>query len=508
MCDKNMTFEECELSILRNAVDHIENKQGKKKLSDPEIKKIIEIVENFLKSTKRMCYGGTAINNLLPKNDQFYNKDVELPDYDFFSPNPVQDAKNLANIYYKEGYEEVEAKAGMHAGTFKVFVNFIPVADITYLVPEIYNKLFKTAPKVDGIYYCDATFLRMAMYLELSRPDGDISRWEKVLKRLSLLNKHYPMRGKNCDMETIQRLFQYGSKTELKGGKKKKKKSEVDLEDEDLFLKTTEEKIFHNLRETLINQGCVFFGSYANRMYLKNLKHLRRKKIPRVPDFDVLSEESDKCSRIVKERLESIGIKNISIVNHEKIGEIIPKHCEIRVAKETIAFIYEPLECHSYNNVNIDGRSIKIASLDTMLSLYLAFLYSNRPYYDENRILCMSEFLFRVQQKNRLSQHGILKRFSSDCYGHQHTREAIRSEKTKKFHELRNKPKGKDWDWWFLKFRPGEKKTKKSTKRTKKKTNKKNRRKTKNKKKRNKKKKTRKRRKKSRRRRRKKFSFF
>ena len=108
-----MTFEECELSILRNAVDHIEDKQGKKKLSDPEIKKIIEIVENFLKSTKRMCYGGTAINNLLPKNDQFYNKDVELPDYDFFSPDPVRDAKNLANIYFKHGYEEVEAKEDM-----------------------------------------------------------------------------------------------------------------------------------------------------------------------------------------------------------------------------------------------------------------------------------------------------------------------------------------------------------------------------------------------------------
>ena len=58
MCDKNMTFEECELSILRNAVDHIEDKQGKKKLSDPEIKKIIEIVENFLKSTKRILIEG------------------------------------------------------------------------------------------------------------------------------------------------------------------------------------------------------------------------------------------------------------------------------------------------------------------------------------------------------------------------------------------------------------------------------------------------------------------
>ena len=59
----------------------------------------------------------------------------------------IIDDKKRSSAYYKQGYEEVEAKAGMHAGTFKVFVNFIPVADITYLVPEIYNKLFKIYKK-------------------------------------------------------------------------------------------------------------------------------------------------------------------------------------------------------------------------------------------------------------------------------------------------------------------------------------------------------------------------
>jgi hypothetical protein len=29
------------------------------------------------------------------------------------------------------------------------------------------------------------------MYLELSRPRGDIERWKKVYERLMLLNKHY-----------------------------------------------------------------------------------------------------------------------------------------------------------------------------------------------------------------------------------------------------------------------------------------------------------------------------
>ena len=30
----------------------------------------------------------------------------------------------------------------------------------------------------------------MAMYVELSRPMGDVSRWEKILKRIILLNKN------------------------------------------------------------------------------------------------------------------------------------------------------------------------------------------------------------------------------------------------------------------------------------------------------------------------------
>ena len=33
--------------------------------------------------------------------------------------------------------------------------------------------------------------------------------------------------------------------------------------------------------------------------------------------------------------------------------------------------------------------------------MYLGFLYSDRPYFDDTRILCISEFMFRVQQKNR-----------------------------------------------------------------------------------------------------------
>ena len=33
--------------------------------------------EQFLQNTRRVCYGGTAINNILPLEDQFYDKSIE-----------------------------------------------------------------------------------------------------------------------------------------------------------------------------------------------------------------------------------------------------------------------------------------------------------------------------------------------------------------------------------------------------------------------------------------------
>ena len=138
---KDLTFNDCELAILRMAVDKAEEKMAKRIVNSDDIKRIIHIVENFIKIKNLICYGGTAINNILPSEDQFYNKELEVPDYDFFSANALEDAKELSDIYYKEGFTDVEAKSGQHYGTYKVYVNYIPVADITYLPKEIYNAL-------------------------------------------------------------------------------------------------------------------------------------------------------------------------------------------------------------------------------------------------------------------------------------------------------------------------------------------------------------------------------
>ena len=73
-----------ELEILRNAVDLTEKTQKRRRLQNPEIIKIVEIVEEFITKKKLICYGGTAINNILPEITQFYDKELDLPLYILF----------------------------------------------------------------------------------------------------------------------------------------------------------------------------------------------------------------------------------------------------------------------------------------------------------------------------------------------------------------------------------------------------------------------------------------
>lgn len=425
------TLEEKELEVLRNAVDKAEEKAGKKLTHSDEVKEIISIVETFLREKKLICYGGTAINNILPVQDQFYNKDIEIPDYDFFSYSALDDAKRLADVYASKGYTDVEAKSGVHHGTYKVFVNFIPVADITFIPKDLFKAIQRDAIRVDGILYAPPDYLRMAMFLELSRPKGDVSRWEKVLKRLTLLNKNYKMRNPRCDHIDFMRGFE-GSKED-------------------------ERDIYETVKSSIIDQGLVFFGGYASELYSRYMPRKDQYKFQRKsPDFDALSLDPKRSANIIKERLQDEGFHNVKVHKNKSFGEIIAPHYDITVGDDTVAFIYEPLACHSYNVIRIKGRKVKVATIDTMLSFYLAFLYANRPYYDHDRIYCMAQYLFLVQSRNRLQQKGVLKRFSLQCIGIQPTLEDMRNEKSKKFEELKTKRGSREYEEWFLRYTPGD----------------------------------------------------
>jgi hypothetical protein len=169
------------------AQDQLDREMAK----NPVIKRVLSIVEKFIKTNRVMCYGGTAINNLLPVEDRFYDPEKDIPDYDFFSETPQEHAMKLADELTDKGYNSVEVKPGVHLGTFKVFADYTGVADISFLDKDLFERLWKDSIEKSGIRYVPPNFLKMSVYLELSRPKGDVSRWKKVYSRLQLLNKHY-----------------------------------------------------------------------------------------------------------------------------------------------------------------------------------------------------------------------------------------------------------------------------------------------------------------------------
>jgi hypothetical protein len=429
-CNKKLTFEEQELSLLRNAVDISEKKTGIKIKQSNNIDSIIKILEKFLRRKKVVCYGGTAINNILPLTDQFYNKDVEIPDYDFFSANALSHSKELADIYVKEGYTEVEVRAGMHTGTYKVFVNFIPIADITQMEPTLFKVIYNQSIRRDGISYSPPDYLRMQIYNELSRPDGDVSRWEKIYKRLVLLNKHYPLIT-NSKCSEIDFMRDFTQNDEINDA-------------------------LHNLvKEVMINEGCVFIGGYAASLYGRYMPADEKKQLEHVPDFDVLSLDPKTVAYIVKEKLQKNGFKYIDIIKKPSVGDdIILTHYEVVVNGDTICYLYEPYGCYSYNEVTINHNKVRVATIETMLLFLLAFVYSDRHYYDHERLMCMAQYLMNVQSKNRLEQKGLLKRFNINCYGNEKTIIELRSKKAEKYEELKNQKDTPEYNKYFLKYIP------------------------------------------------------
>jgi len=444
-CGK-LSFDECQKTFVDNVVNNITKKRGETFLSKEINRKIISIIEKFLIKNRVICYGGIAINNILPPKDQFYGPE-EFPDYDFFSTDAMNLAKELCDKYYEEGFVDVEAKSGVHFGTYKVYVNFIQVADITQMNKDVFDKLYKESLIRNGIRYSPPNYLRMSMYLELSRPEGDVSRWAKVNERLNLLNKHYPFLSK----DDILKCKNYVNKSPV------------------------ERSVLDIIKNIGIEEGAIFFGQLIVPEYLKNVKNSRIKALQQFKTLKnkmyegsvsyMIHEEPEIIINTIKdtimENVENIKKSDLIIEKHDNIQDLLSNSYSLKMSDGTILVrIYEPIACHSYNILKIEGKKeLKIASIETIMSFYLAFFYADVE-DDGMAILCMSELFYQIIETHKLVNKGILQRYSIKCYGDQETIYDMRRKKAHKYYELRNKKRSKEYKQWFFKYAPFNERTK------------------------------------------------
>ena len=418
-------FEYLEKSVLNNSKLIFKEKKEKFKLDS-----IFKIVEEFM------------INKNLPKEKQFYDYDYNSPDYDFFSPNAIEDVKELALIFKKKKYKNILAKSAVHVGTFKLYVNYIQIADITQINNELYEKLLKNTIVRESIHYAPLHFLRMNLFLELSRPRGDISRWEKVMLRLVILNESFPFTITNC-VENLNYNHQNNKNIDH----------------------------FNFLKELLIekmNNDIIFIGEYAinqyNIYFPSKFKEIISKKNKK-PTFLLLSHDSKKNSQEIYEKIvnkfENEDTK-IVLKKIKNVDDFLPKYYSIYINNVNYVTIFQTEGCQNFNTIKRNNNEIKIGTLDTMLYYYFMFFYLDIDEVFIQHLHCYCFILFYLQENYKINNNKLLQRFNLSCIGEQKTIEDMIDIKNKKYQTLKNKRSSDEYKKYFLKYIPRKnKKTKK-----------------------------------------------
>ena len=399
-----------QVNIITKASEVAQAKIDYASAHDDNIIRAISIIETFLKKKHRLCYGGQAINAHLPSKYKFYDPNYSVPDYDFFTPKQANDIITIIKDLKKSGFIEISVREGMHQGTVKIYVDYIPVADLTEIDPHLYKVLSKREFKLDGISYLDANTLRMLMYLELSRPRGEVSRWSKVFERLALFNEFVSF--KSCKIIH-----------DLKHGGLNKDQ-----------LQFTINYIIKNQR---IIAGTDLLGFYKTILHTRklNTRWIFTTKKPII----FFSPESANDANIILSEFNSMGA-SVRIKEYSSKGiDILPSMKIISQGKKSLIFIISSVACYSYFNIPIKGNTnIKIASMDTLITLYFSLGLIESTFFNIGSIECMANKLVDISMHARRNLEKYpLPFISIKCVGYQPSFPSLIREKVKRITEKR-----------------------------------------------------------------------
>lgn len=393
------------MDAIEKIVRELETENDREAAANPLIKKSLTIVKEFLKNHKVLCYGGTAINNLLPPEDRFYNPEVTIPDYDFFSQTPQEHAMILANQLATAGIVNVEVKPGMHLGTYKVFADFEGVADITLMESEIFNRLWKENVQFEHIHYVGPNFLRMSMYLELSRPRGDVSRWTKVYTRLQLLNKHYPL---TCPGPVEE-------EPELEEAKRK----EVEY--------------------ILKKYPVVLLGITASQAIHERKKPKWKAPVTLLAEPEVAKKIAERANK----------------TEFYEGTETLPAHTDILDTNGKVFLrIHETNACHSYHEMK---SGIRVASIPTMLQFVFSYMYADVAEAEITHLMCVSQRLMDLAETKPERRFALLT--PKTCLGKQETLLDMKKHKAELYAKLSKDKSSPDFLQYFFTYNPHAPKT-------------------------------------------------
>jgi hypothetical protein len=380
---------------------------------------LFKVVEDFVRRKRLLLYGGYAINASLPANQRFYDN-IELPDYDMFSPNSFEDAKELADAFHALKYKYVEVKPGIHHGTFKVYVEFVPVADITDVPKRLFQRMTKVStseracvstnnPQL-SLPIAPLDFLRSAFHLELSRPQGDVSRWSKVYTRMKLFYKTYPLVNESRSRASLAT-------------------ASSSLKPSDLHQHAKAVSIAVSALDPSIPLG----GLESLRIRLLAAGHTPAGVARLVADATAAGVAGLECvaedpAHAAGQIAAALSIDDVVVSAHSPLNrsELLPAHHRVRVrnSRAPIAIVYHANAC--WGAAALAPTQRLMLSVDSQLCLWLAAQFADRPYLPRLAIRRLINVMLNMRQRD-YSTSGQLPVL--ECYGHQTTLADLRRAK-------------------------------------------------------------------------------
>jgi|SaaInlV_125m_DNA_1040241.scaffolds.fasta_scaffold09852_3 hypothetical protein len=373
---------------MSNDIEHIVQDLNDENLQEnyKNSKILLETVGDFIADKKNnlQLYGGYAINLLLPHRQKIY-KEYTINDFDCFCPNALKTANKLAVKLKKKGFEYIKIRKAMHNNTYKIYVNFITVLDITQIDKRLFDSFTKIANKEKKTsiykYYKERyqlapyAFLMSNLHFELARPKASYFRWEKIYQRLQLFSKLID--SNHTKIETSSNNYDKDHENVCKLISSHAKKNSMPIIGE-FALKL---------------HGIKGFSSHS---------------------LSILSMDIDKTKIELMKIFKSANINNVVIKKSEKYPELINPMYNIFLNNIRIASIMNAsTDCYSY----ITKKGHTIGSIDCIMYFmyveYIIAMINN----DKNAVKLWSQIQYLEHYARKHLYNNPKKILSKKCYG-------------------------------------------------------------------------------------------
>jgi len=324
------------------------------KPSFEDVKDIVDIVLEFVRTKKRKIYGGYAHNHTIKQknpDDAFYDE-KDVPDIDVYSPDPISDLVELCDILHNKGYKDVVGKEALHEETYKIFAKNYNAIDLSYVPKNVYNYI--PFIEIEGVRYIHPSFAMIDLYKMVTEPFFSSFRWKKTFPRLSMLQKHFPFNKPTRPVP--QNVYRTGTANALN----------VILD----FVKN--------------NTNVYLFGAFAyNRML--ELAEPNEKQIT-VPFYEFVSIDYANDVKGLVKKLSDAGIKT-DMTEYYPFWHFYDYNAEITHNGVVIAKIYRHLKrCTPVKEITYEKATVQLACFDFVLLMEMVAAFRMKTKQQSDKV--------------------------------------------------------------------------------------------------------------------------